>query len=73
MTRTGPTECQDGVTNNCTQECARDNTGVYTCHCLEGYNISSDSDSVCNGTFIIINNTHGIKRLYCIAGNIGGN
>ena len=48
----GPTECQDGVTNNCTQECTRyryANTGVYNCSCYPGYNISTDDSTSCHG------------------------
>ena len=36
-----PTECQQGVTNNCTQLCSRnvtDGTTTYECSCIEGYN-----------------------------------
>ena len=50
----GPTQCQvqDGVTNNCTQECTRDaDTGVYNCSCYSdlGYQINPDNDTICIG------------------------
>ena len=50
---TGPTQCQDGITNNCTQECTRDaDTGVYNCSCYSdlGYQINPDNDTLCIGT-----------------------
>ena len=46
----GPSRCQDGVTNNCTQKCTRDNvTGVHKCSCREGFKNSSGSETVCEG------------------------
>ena len=45
------------MTNNCThdQECTRDNiTGVHTCSCREGYNYNTDSESVCEGKFVLV-------------------
>ena len=46
----GPNQCQDGVTNNCNQECIRDDiTGVHICSCREGFNFSSGSETVCEG------------------------
>ena len=42
----GPTECQDGVTNNCTQTCNRtvsNGTSSYECGCYEGYELDSDN------------------------------
>ena len=37
-THAGPTECQDGVTNNCTDICTRDiETMSHSCSCREGY------------------------------------
>ena len=47
----GPTECQDGVTNNCTQTCNRtlsNETFTYECGCDEGYQLNSDS-TTCDG------------------------
>ena len=49
---TGPTQCQDGITNNCTQECTRDaDTGVHNCSCYSdlGYQINPDNDTLCIG------------------------
>ena len=44
------TECQDGVTNNCTQECTRDIlSGEHNCSCRSGFRISDTSDSMCEG------------------------
>ena len=48
----GPTQCQDGATNNCTQQCTRDaDTGVYNCSCYSdlGYQINPDNDALCIG------------------------
>ena len=46
----GPTQCQDGVTHNCTHECIKDNiTGIHKCSCPEGFTISSGTESVCEG------------------------
>ena len=41
-----PTECQDGVTNNCTQTCTRtisNGTSSYECGCNKGYELDSDN------------------------------
>ena len=48
------------MTNNCSQECTRDNiTGVHKCSCREGYNFSSGSESVCKGKFVfVLSNEH---------------
>ena len=44
------TQCQDGVTNNCTQKCTRDaDTEVYNCSCHPGYQIDADHDTLCSG------------------------
>ena len=49
------TECQDGVTNNCTQECTRDSvTGEHHCSCNEGYELIDGSDSKCGGNYNIV-------------------
>ena len=46
----GPSQCQDGVTNNCTQNCIRNiTTGAHECSCHSGYEIQTGSDSVCEG------------------------
>ena len=42
-------ECQDGVTNNCSQMCTR-NSGGYVCSCDNGYVQMSD---LCLGVTII--------------------
>ena len=58
-TKTGATQCQDGVTNNCTQGCTRDNiTGVHKCSCQEGFDVSSGSESECKGNNYIILMVH---------------
>ena len=55
---TGPTQCQDGVTNNCTQECTRDiNTGIHNCSCYLGYQIDADYDTVCSGKLYYMHST----------------
>ena len=49
----GPTECQDGVTNNCTQTCTRivsNGTSSYECGCKEGYELNSDN-ATCVGKY----------------------
>ena len=46
-----PTECQDGVTNNCTQICNRtvsNGTSFYECGCDKGFQLNSDS-TTCDG------------------------
>ena len=51
MHHSDPTECQDGVTNNCTQTCNRtlsNETFTYECGCDEGYQLNSDS-TTCDG------------------------
>ena len=47
----GPTECQDGVTNNCSQACIRDFLGRYECSCNDGYALHMDA---CVGEFRVI-------------------
>lgn len=50
----GPSQCQDGVTNNCTQNCIRNaTTGAHKCSCLPGFEFQMGSDSVCEGKSII--------------------
>ena len=44
----GPTECQDGVTNNCSQACIQDFLGRYECSCNDGYALHVDA---CIGEF----------------------
>ena len=54
----GSTECQDGVTNNCTQECTRDmDAGVYNCSCFTGYELSNDS-TTCKGKWSTVGTKH---------------
>ena len=52
LTPSGPTECQDGVTNNCTQTCSRNvsqnGTSSYECGCSEGYLLNEDG-AICDG------------------------
>ena len=51
---TDPTECQDGVTNNCTQTCARttsNGTSFYECGCDEGFKLSPDN-TTCDGKHV---------------------
>ena len=51
---TGPTECQDGVTNNCTQTCTRtisNGTSSYECGCSEGFELNSDN-TTCDGEHV---------------------
>ena len=46
----GPTQCQDGVTNNCTHECTRNaTTGAHECTCRSGFDFGVGSDSMCEG------------------------
>ena len=48
---TGPTECQDGATNDCTQTCTRstsNETYYYECGCNDGYKLNSDY-TTCDG------------------------
>ena len=50
-TLSDPTECQDGVTNNCTQNCTRtfsNGTSSYECGCSEGYRLNLDN-ATCDG------------------------
>ena len=44
----GPNQCQDGITNNCTQNCTRDN-GVYECSCYSGFLMSNITFELCEG------------------------
>ncbi len=45
----GPTECQDGVTNNCSQACTRNILGDYECSCNDGYALQMD---LCVGEYL---------------------
>ena len=48
-----PSQCQDGQTNDCTQNCERNaTTGVHKCSCRAGYEIQMGSDSVCIGKYL---------------------
>ena len=42
------TDCQDGVTNDCTQICHRDTGGMHQCYCKTGYRLQSD-EATCEG------------------------
>ena len=44
-------ECQDGVTNNCSQICRRNGSSGYECSCENGYALKNDQ---CLGTETII-------------------
>lgn len=44
----GPSHCQDGITNNCTQNCTRKN-GTYECSCYPGFVINSTAPEECEG------------------------
>ena len=47
----GPSECQDGVTNNCSQICTRNSLNrQYECSCNDGYVL--DNMDLCVGMFI---------------------
>ena len=46
----GPTECQDGVTNNYSQICTRRFLNMYECGCNDGYLLSMD---ICIGMLIM--------------------
>ena len=51
---TGPTECQDGVTNDCTETCTRtvsNGTSSYECGCYEGYELNPDN-TTCHGKHV---------------------
>ena len=41
-------DCQDGVTNNCTDICSRDRNGVHVCDCREGFSLEADRET-CTG------------------------
>lgn len=49
----GTFECQDGVTNNCTQVCTRnissDEISAYECSCNAGYILNENDTSFCDG------------------------
>ena len=47
-TVTDDTECQDGITNNCSQTCTR-NRSTYVCGCRHGFSLSDTSLGTCNG------------------------
>ena len=46
----GPSQCQDGITNNCTQMCLREN-GRYDCRCYPGFYLSNTIPGQCEGEF----------------------
>ena len=43
------TECQDGVTNNCSQTCTRDDLKEHQCSCFVGYELI---DGLCTGEYV---------------------
>ena len=45
---TGDTECQDGVTNNCSHTCTR-NHRTYECGCHNGFSLNDTSPGICDG------------------------
>ena len=52
-------ECQHGVTNNCTHDCTRnslqtDGTSSYECGCNLGYVLSENDMGTCDGMMIVI-------------------
>ena len=49
----GPSQCQDGITNNCTQKCTRDNGTDYECACYPGFIMSNTTFGLCEGEFIM--------------------
>ena len=57
-----PTECQDGVTNDCTHTCTRtvsNGSSSYECGCDEGYELSLDNATcegmcVCDETLYVV-------------------
>ena len=51
----GPTECQEGITNNCTQICTRNATmsgeSSHECSCYDGYSQNDMHTNLCDGEF----------------------
>ena len=48
----GASECQDGITNNCTQICTRnisDGISSYECSCNTGYVPNENTTNLCDG------------------------
>ena len=54
----GPSECQDSVTNNCTQVCTRsissDGMSSYECSCDAGYVPNENNTNLCDGEFDVV-------------------
>ena len=51
----GINECQDGITNECTQLCSIDNeTMTYNCSCMNGYVINKEDPNKCDGITTVI-------------------
>ena len=51
----GQSECQDGITNECTQLCSLDNeTMNYICNCSNGYVVNTDDPNICDGTSLTL-------------------
>ena len=48
-----PNECQEGITNNCSQICTRNvslsGVSSYECSCYEGYSQNNTDPNLCEG------------------------
>ena len=68
MHHSDPTECQDGVTNNCTQTCNRtvsNETISYECGCNEGFQLNSDG-TTCDGKPVCYNELATTDGYFCM-------
>jgi hypothetical protein len=49
-TYAGINECQDGITNECTQMCSKDIEAMtYNCSCILGYVVNEEDSNTCEG------------------------